>query len=154
MQVVLPLSGMGSWAAVVIGALMSLHVLGINLAPLLTVGMGLLDHAFSLSLWPWQMYVPGLAHGMLWTVKTLQATKLAQQRPGCELSCCLPAGGISGIVVGLSAQAVLGNMVSGLNLYISRPFVAGSFHSSVSHHCILAISIVRCAPVDRRPVLY
>ena len=36
---VLPLSGMGSWAVVVSGALMSLHVLGINLAPLLTVGM-------------------------------------------------------------------------------------------------------------------
>ena len=35
---VLPLSGMGSWAVVVSGALMSLHVLGINLAPLLTVG--------------------------------------------------------------------------------------------------------------------
>ena len=38
-QVVLPLSGMGSWAVVVSGALMSLHVLGINLAPLLTVGI-------------------------------------------------------------------------------------------------------------------
>lgn len=36
---VLPLSGMGSWAVVVSGVLMSLHVLGINLAPLLTVGM-------------------------------------------------------------------------------------------------------------------
>lgn len=47
---------------VVSGALMSMHVLGINLAPLLTVG------------------------------------------------------GISGIVVGLSAQALLGNMISGLNL--------------------------------------
>ena len=41
------------------------------------------------------------------------------------MGCYLLAGGISGIVVGLSAQAVLGNMVSGLNLYISRPFVAG-----------------------------
>ncbi len=53
---------MGSWIVVVSGALMSMHVLGINLAPLLTVG------------------------------------------------------GISGIVVGLSAQALLGNMISGLNL--------------------------------------
>jgi hypothetical protein len=53
---------MGSWMVVVSGALMSMHVLGINLAPLLTVG------------------------------------------------------GISGIVVGLSAQALLGNMISGLNL--------------------------------------
>ena len=44
------------------------------------------------------------------------------------------AGGISGIVVGLSAQAVLGNMVSGLNLYISRPFVAGRFWHVISHH--------------------
>ncbi len=46
---VLPLSGMGSWAAVVIGALMSLHVLGINLAPLLTVGMSSLLSAYPLS---------------------------------------------------------------------------------------------------------
>ncbi len=61
-QVLLPLSGMGSWILVVSGALMSMHVLGINLTPLLTVG------------------------------------------------------GISGIVVGLSAQALLGNMISGLNL--------------------------------------
>ena len=61
-QVLLPLSGMGSWMLVVSGALMSMHVLGINLTPLLTVG------------------------------------------------------GISGIVVGLSAQALLGNMISGLNL--------------------------------------
>ncbi|KAK9909058.1 hypothetical protein WJX75_006607 [Coccomyxa subellipsoidea] len=70
-QVLLPLSGMGSWMLVVCGALMSMHVLGINLTPLLTVG------------------------------------------------------GISGIVVGLSAQALLGNMISGLNLYLSRPFVVG-----------------------------
>ena len=44
------------------------------------------------------------------------------------------AGGISGIVVGLSAQAVLGNMVSGLNLYISRPFVAGNA-------CLIAVCV-------------
>lgn len=35
-------------------------------------------------------------------------------------------------MVGLSAQAVLGNMVSGLNLYISRPFVAGKQCLSLS----------------------
>lgn len=70
LQVLLPLSGMGSWMLVVCGALMSMHVLGINLTPLLTVG------------------------------------------------------GISGIVVGLSAQALLGNMISGLNLVrfaLTRP---------------------------------
>lgn len=50
----------------------------------------------------------------------------------CELCLCA-AGGISGIVVGLSAQAVLGNIVSGLNLYISRPFVAGEPFFSGSH---------------------
>ena len=37
-------------------------------------------------------------------------------------------------MVGLSAQAVLGNMVSGLNLYISRPFVAGNA-------CVLAVCV-------------
>lgn len=46
---------MGSWAVVVSGALMSLHVLGINLAPLLTVGKHpqsrLRICAYCLSIW-------------------------------------------------------------------------------------------------------
>ena len=58
----LPLSGLGSWAAVMAGGLMALHVLGINIQPLLTVG------------------------------------------------------GVSGVVVGLSAQSVVTNMISGVNL--------------------------------------
>ena len=61
-RVVLPLSGLTSWMMVLVGALMGLHVLGINIQPLLTVG------------------------------------------------------GVSGIIVGLSAQSVLGNLISGINL--------------------------------------
>ena len=77
---------MGSWIVVVSGALMSMHVLGINLAPLLTVG------------------------------------------------------GISGIVVGLSAQALLGNMISGLNLVRCYCITAKSFPigllQSLMHECM------------------
>lgn len=61
-KIVLPLSGLVSWTAILSGALMSLHVLGINIQPLLTVG------------------------------------------------------GVSGVVVGLSAQSVVTNMISGVNL--------------------------------------
>lgn len=58
----LPLSGLASWLAVLSGVLMALHVMGINIQPLLTVG------------------------------------------------------GVSGVVVGLSAQSVVSNMISGVNL--------------------------------------
>lgn len=61
-KIVLPLSGLLSWTAVLSGVLMGLHVLGINIQPLLTVG------------------------------------------------------GVSGVVVGLSAQSVVSNMISGVNL--------------------------------------
>ena len=61
-RVVLPVSGLASWLLVAAGGLMTLHVLGINIAPLLTVG------------------------------------------------------GVSGIIVGLSAQSVMSNMISGINL--------------------------------------
>lgn len=61
-RVVLPLSALASWLMVVAAGLSCLHVLGINVAPLLTVG------------------------------------------------------GVSGILVGLSAQSVMANMISGVNL--------------------------------------
>ena len=61
-RVVLPLSGLSSWLVVLAGGLMMLHVLGINVQPLLTVT------------------------------------------------------GVSGIIVGLSAQSVMANMISGINL--------------------------------------
>jgi small-conductance mechanosensitive channel len=58
----LPLSGLTSWLIVLAGGLSLLQVLGINVAPLLTVG------------------------------------------------------GVSGILVGLSAQSVMVNMIAGINL--------------------------------------
>ena len=68
---VVPISGLASWLLVAAGGLMTLHVLGINIAPLLTVG------------------------------------------------------GVSGIIVGLSAQSVMSNMISGVNLVRE---------DAVSHH--------------------
>jgi small-conductance mechanosensitive channel len=61
-RVLLPLSGLTSWLIVVAGGLSYLHVLGINVVPLLTVG------------------------------------------------------GVSTILVGLSAQSVMANMIAGVNL--------------------------------------
>ena len=66
-RIVLPLSGLLSWLAVLSGVLMALHVMGINIQPLLTVG------------------------------------------------------GVSGVVVGLSAQSVVSNMISGVNLVGPSP---------------------------------
>lgn len=63
-RVLLPLNGLTSWLIVMAGGLSCLHVLGINVAPLLTVG------------------------------------------------------GVSTILVGLSAQSVMANMIAGINLVI------------------------------------
>lgn len=70
-RVFLPLSGAASWLMVAAGALTALHVVGLNLQPLLAVG------------------------------------------------------GVSGIIVGLSAQTIMANMLSGINLFLSQPFVVG-----------------------------
>ena len=64
-RVLLPLSGLATWLIVLGGGLSCLHVLGINIAPLLTLG------------------------------------------------------GASGILVGLSAQSVMANIVAGITL--ARP---------------------------------
>ena len=55
-------SGLVSWLVVLAGVLMAMHVVGVNIQPLLTVG------------------------------------------------------GVSGVIVGLSAQSVMANMISGINL--------------------------------------
>lgn len=70
-RVVLPFSTLAGWGIVVVGALSSLHVLGVNIQPLLTVG------------------------------------------------------GVGGLAVGFGAQAVTSNAISGINLFVTRPFVVG-----------------------------
>ena len=69
-RLLLPLSGLTSWLIVLAGGLSLLHVLGINVAPLLTVG------------------------------------------------------GVSGILVGLSAQSVMANMFAGINLVSPSCYLA------------------------------
>ena len=59
---VLICSGLVSWLVLLAGVLMAMHVVGVNIQPLLTVG------------------------------------------------------GVSGVIVGLSAQSVMANMISGINL--------------------------------------
>ena len=80
---------------VLVGGLMGLHVLGINIQPLLTVG------------------------------------------------------GVSGIIVGLSAQSVLGNLISGINLVrqlrVSLKFNVGFSHVYHSDHSYPAFfRCIRC----------
>ena len=85
-RVVLPVSGLASWLLVAAGGLMTLHVLGINIAPLLTVG------------------------------------------------------GVSGIIVGLSAQSVMSNMISGINLVrtLSHTGAEASALAARRQACIIA----------------
>jgi len=70
-RIVLPLSSLVSWAMIVVGMLTSLHVVGVNIQPLLAFG------------------------------------------------------GVSGIAIGLGAQQVTANLVAGVNLFITRPFIVG-----------------------------
>ncbi|KXZ53932.1 hypothetical protein GPECTOR_6g850 [Gonium pectorale] len=48
---------------------------------------------------------------------------------GLNLKPLLAVGGASGIIIGLATQQVLGNFVSGLNIFLARPFVAGEYIS-------------------------
>ncbi|CAD7702364.1 unnamed protein product [Ostreobium quekettii] len=50
---------------------------------------------------------------------------MALQVFGVNIQPFLTVGGVSGLVVGLSAQSVLANLISGINLFLSRPFVIG-----------------------------
>ncbi|DBA94457.1 TPA: hypothetical protein ACH3X1_002052 [Trebouxia sp. C0004] len=44
---------------------------------------------------------------------------------GINVQPLLTVGGVSTVLVGLSAQSVLANLISGINLFLSRPFVVG-----------------------------
>jgi hypothetical protein len=44
---------------------------------------------------------------------------------GINLQPVLAVGGASGIIIGLATQQLLGNAVTGLSLFLSRPFVKG-----------------------------
>ncbi|KAK9790514.1 hypothetical protein WJX73_003505 [Symbiochloris irregularis] len=70
-RVVLPFSTLATWGIIAVGVLMSLHIGGVNIQPLLTVG------------------------------------------------------GVGGLAVGFGAQAVTSNAISGINLFVTRPFVVG-----------------------------
>lgn len=48
---------------------------------------------------------------------------------GINIQPLLTVGGVSGIVVGLSAQSVMSNMISGINLVSSMPSSAKQFHA-------------------------
>ena len=89
-RVVLPLSGLSSWVVVLAGGLMMLHVLGINVQPLLTVT------------------------------------------------------GVSGIIVGLAAQSVMANMISGINLVRAVPAVG----APAGHRATGCLQGCACLPAE------
>ncbi|GIL83622.1 hypothetical protein Vretifemale_12289 [Volvox reticuliferus] len=53
---------------------------------------------------------------------------------GINLKPFLAVGGASGIIIGLATQQVLSNFVSGLNIFLARPFVAGEYISLISQN--------------------
>jgi len=59
-----------------------------------------------------------------WMIVALGAVTAAGLA-GLDVRPLLTFGGVSGIIVGLSAQSVLSNMIAGINLFLSRPFVDG-----------------------------
>lgn len=50
---------------------------------------------------------------------------MALQIFGVNIQPFLAVGGVSGLVIGLAAQSVVANLISGINLFLSRPFVVG-----------------------------
>ena len=99
---VAPKPGMGSWLVFICGALMSMHVLGINLAPVLTVGG-----------------ISGIVVGLSAQVGALRVSIICR-----ELSACQGAGPQNAAILYRPRsllQALLGNIISGLNLVRAAP---------------------------------
>ena len=48
---------------------------------------------------------------------------------GFNIQPLLTVGGVGGLAVGFGAQAVTSNAISGLNLFLTRPFVVGGMHT-------------------------
>ncbi|KAG2440782.1 hypothetical protein HXX76_003638 [Chlamydomonas incerta] len=78
-----------------------------------------------------QNFVNPASNLLNWVIIVISALWLAVAL-GFNLKPLLAVGGASGIIIGLATQQVLGNFVSGLNIFLSRPFVAGEFISLVS----------------------
>ncbi|KAI8464528.1 MAG: Mechanosensitive ion channel-domain-containing protein [Monoraphidium minutum] len=62
---------------------------------------------------------------LTWGVVVGTAVTLVQQTLGLNLKPLLALGGVGGIAAGFASQQVLQNAVSGINLFLSRPFVVG-----------------------------
>ena len=48
---------------------------------------------------------------------------------GFNIQPLLTVGGVGGLAFGFGAQAVTSNAISGLNLFLTRPFVVGGVHT-------------------------
>jgi len=58
---------------------------------------------------------------------------------GFNIQPLLTVGGVGGLAVGFGAQTVTSNAISGLNLFLTRPFVVGGKQSllqQLSGHCM------------------
>ncbi|KAG2483915.1 hypothetical protein HYH03_017236 [Edaphochlamys debaryana] len=80
-----------------------------------------------------QNFVNPASNILSWVVVLATAGWLATGL-GVNLKPLLAVGGASSIIIGLATQQVLSNFVSGLNIFLSRPFVAGEYISLVSQN--------------------
>ncbi|GLC42109.1 hypothetical protein PLESTM_001292300 [Pleodorina starrii] len=78
-------------------------------------------------------FVNPMSNLLNWIVIVVSGIWLAQT-VGINLKPMLAVGGASGIIIGLATQQVLSNFVSGLNIFLARPFVAGEYISLISQN--------------------
>ena len=60
---------------------------------------------------------------------------------GFNIQPLLTVGGVGGLAFGFGAQAVTSNAISGLNLFLTRPFVVGGKYLSLPVHQALVASV-------------
>lgn len=68
---------------------------------------------------------------------------------GLDPSPLLAVGGVSGIVVGFASQSLLLNLIAGISIFLTRPFIVGDIVQLKNNHLLIAtgtiINISPCA---------
>uniref|UniRef100_A0A383W8Y8 Mechanosensitive ion channel MscS domain-containing protein n=1 Tax=Tetradesmus obliquus TaxID=3088 RepID=A0A383W8Y8_TETOB len=86
--------------------------------------------------------------GVLSWVLVVVAGLLTAQALGINIKPLLAVGGASSIIIGLATQTLLSNAVTGLSIFLSRPFVAGdSITVQSTRHVIVSGTVERITPL-------
>lgn len=56
---------------------------------------------------------------------------------GLDPAPLLAVGGVSGIVVGFASQSLLLNLIAGISIFITRPFVVGDIVQMKNNHLLI-----------------